>query len=147
MTDTPYSVTSAGRAERVGYRGWEDGLARAAALIQHADQPTFSYLYWPKYDALAHRYGVASVEVARHCRELENDFERQLETLAGTGHSGDRHRRPWFHRHRRPELTLRLKTTRGCAPGPRFAALRRAPGRVWLCAARKNRSVRVLRNG
>ncbi len=84
LVDTPYTVATAGGAERIGYRDLEDCFARINGVIAGGGERKFIYAYWPRFDALAHQYGVASSTVQTHFEALARGFEALTEALRGT---------------------------------------------------------------
>jgi hypothetical protein len=84
LRDSPYSRAGAGRAERLGYHRLNDCFTCIADLVGSGSWRKFIYAYWPMFDALAHRYGVGSVRLEAHFRQLEQAFLALVEALRGT---------------------------------------------------------------
>jgi type I phosphodiesterase/nucleotide pyrophosphatase len=60
ISDSPFSrVTQAG-AERIGFRGIEDGARRLAEAIAAPDGPRYAFLYWDVIDFTGHMEGPSS---------------------------------------------------------------------------------------
>jgi hypothetical protein len=84
LLDSPYSRAGAGRAARHGYRDLAGFFARIQDLVRHSRERSYCYAYWPLFDYLCHRYGVASETVAQHFQDIERGFKVLAEALHGT---------------------------------------------------------------
>ncbi|MCB1761366.1 MAG: alkaline phosphatase family protein [Gammaproteobacteria bacterium] len=72
-------------ASRIGAFADLAGLRRALKrALWRANGQSYSYLYWPEFDSLAHHYGVQSREVALHFAELDALFGQLKEDLRGS---------------------------------------------------------------
>jgi hypothetical protein len=61
------------------------GMRRALRRgLRRTGARSYSYLYWPEFDTLAHRYGVRSGEVGAHFAELDALFGQILNDLRGS---------------------------------------------------------------
>jgi hypothetical protein len=84
IADSAYSRALAGRALRVRFRSLR-GLVRGVVdTVRRAPGRAFVYAYWPELDRLAHRHGVASVQVAGHLGELDAAVDRLCGALSGS---------------------------------------------------------------
>ena len=84
LCDSEYSRATGGTAWRHGYRGLEACLDCLQQVVGKGHERQFIYAYWPAFDALAHRYGVASPEVRAHFDELEQAIVELIEQLRGS---------------------------------------------------------------
>lgn len=84
IVDSTYNLRHCGRAARRAYDHLEGFVAETVAAVKSGPERKFVYAYWPDFDALAHRFGVASAEVLAHFRVLEQAFGELLARLAGT---------------------------------------------------------------
>jgi len=81
IADSHFSAASLGGVRRLGFRGFEHCLQLITQQQQETDG--FIYAYWSELDRLAHRHGIASVEVSEHLHELElaiADFAHGLDS-------------------------------------------------------------------
>ncbi len=84
IVDSPYSQASTLPARRFGYRNLEEMFARLQWLVMAADGPEYIYVYWPEFDALAHKHGVSSVEVQQSFTRLDQALGEFLEQISGS---------------------------------------------------------------
>jgi hypothetical protein len=84
IIDSQYNLHHCGRAERRAYDNLEGFVAETAHAVKSGPQRKFVYAYWPEFDALAHRYGVASAEVRAHFHALDAAFGELLARLGGS---------------------------------------------------------------
>jgi hypothetical protein len=79
-----YNRHHCGRAERRAYASLEGFVREVEQAVKSGPERKFVYAYWPQFDTLAHRHGVASGEVAAHFALLDVAFGELLARLAGT---------------------------------------------------------------
>ena len=84
IIDSQYNLHHCGRAERRAYDDLQGFLDQTVAAVKSGPQRKYIYAYWPDFDALAHRYGVASAEVRAHFDALDAAFGELLARLAGS---------------------------------------------------------------
>jgi hypothetical protein len=84
IVDSQYNLHHCGRAERRAYDNLEGFLAQTVNAVKSGPERKLVYAYWPDFDALAHRHGVASAEVGAHFSALDAAFGELLARLAGT---------------------------------------------------------------
>ena len=84
IIDSAYNRHHCGRAERRAYDDLAGFLDQTAAAVKSGPGRKLVYAYWPEFDALAHRHGVASIEVGAHFAQLDAMFGELLARLAGT---------------------------------------------------------------
>jgi hypothetical protein len=84
IIDSQYNLHHCGRAERRAYDDLGGFVAETVAAVKSGPERKFVYAYWPDFDALAHRYGVASAEVRAHFGALDAAFGELLARLAGS---------------------------------------------------------------
>ena len=84
IIDSQYNLHHCGRAERRAYDNLEGFLAQTVNAVKSGPERKLVYAYWPDFDALAHRHGVASAEVRAHFSALDAAFGELLARLAGT---------------------------------------------------------------
>lgn len=65
------------------YRGIQDFFAKSAQALKQEGR-NYVYAYWPEFDALAHEYGVASIEVFEHLEQLDVMLQAFMQEIAGT---------------------------------------------------------------
>ncbi len=84
IVDSGYSRATAEGAHRHAYEDLDGFFACLEGLLGGMER-RYIYAYWPDLDALAHRYGVASAEVAAHFHDLDAAFARFLQRARGSG--------------------------------------------------------------
>lgn len=84
IIDSTYNAFHCGRAERLAYDDLEGFVAQTVAAVKSGPGRKLVYAYWPEFDALAHRYGVASAEVRAHFDALDAAVGELLARLAGS---------------------------------------------------------------
>ena len=84
IIDSPYNLHHCGRAERLAYENLEGFLEQTVSAVKSGPERKFVYAYWPDFDALAHRHGVASGVVRAHFAALDAVFGELLARLAGS---------------------------------------------------------------
>jgi hypothetical protein len=84
IIDSAYNAFHCGRAERLPYDNLEGFVAQTVAAVKSGTDRKLVYAYWPEFDALAHRHGVASGEVRAHFDALDAAVGELLARLAGS---------------------------------------------------------------
>ena len=84
IVDSLYNRHHCGRAERRAYDDLAGFLEETANAVRSGPERKFVYAYWPEFDALSHRHGVASSEVRAHFAQLDAMFGELMARLAGT---------------------------------------------------------------
>jgi hypothetical protein len=84
IIDSDYTRATTGSAARHGYDTLQEMFATLWRLAS-APAPRYLFAYWSRLDALAHRYGIASTEVARHFDELDAACAQALPQLSAAG--------------------------------------------------------------
>jgi len=84
IVDSDYSRHFGGRAERRAY----DDLASLVAEVEHAvrsgSDRKYIYAYYPEFDAVSHKHGVASRQAATRLTAIDAAFADMLRRLSGT---------------------------------------------------------------
>ena len=84
IIDSTYNAFHCGRAERLAYDDLQGFVEQAVAAVKSGPGRKLVYAYWPEFDALSHRYGVASAEVRAHFDALDAAFGELLARVAGS---------------------------------------------------------------
>ncbi len=84
IIDSPYNRHHCGRAERRAYDDLAGFVEQAVNAAKSGPQRKLIYAYWPEFDALSHRHGVASAQVRTHFGALDAAFGELLARLAGS---------------------------------------------------------------
>ena len=84
IIDSLYNRHHCGRAERRAYDTLAGFVEQTAQAVKSGPARKLVYAYWPEFDALAHRHGVASTEVRAHFDALDAAFGELLARLAGS---------------------------------------------------------------
>lgn len=82
LVSSVFSDFLKGGREAVGYRSPADGIDKAAEHALTTGEKTFTYLYLPQVDSLAHLHGVTRPEVRHALSELDAQLGR-LQTIVG----------------------------------------------------------------
>src|SRR5258706_848434 len=84
IVDSLYNRHHCGGADRRAYDDLAGFLDETAAAVKSGPERKLVYAYWPEFDTLAHRHGVASVEVRAHFERLDAMFGELLARLGGS---------------------------------------------------------------
>jgi hypothetical protein len=84
IVDSNYNQHYCGRAQRIPYADLQGFVAQTEAAVKSGPERKFVYTYWPEFDTLAHRHGVASSEVRAQFERVDAAFANLLERLTGT---------------------------------------------------------------
>jgi len=84
IIDSIYNRHHCGRAERRAYDNLQGLIDETVNAVKSGPEKKFIYAYWPEFDTLAHRHGVASGEVRAHFAAVDAAFGELLARLAGT---------------------------------------------------------------
>ena len=84
IIDSDYNRHHCGRAERRPYASLEGFVREVEQAVKSGPERKFVYAYWPEFDTLAHKHGVASAQVAAHFAQLDSAFGELLARLAGS---------------------------------------------------------------
>jgi hypothetical protein len=84
IIDSQYNRHHCGGAERRAYDDLAGFLEQTVAAVKSGPEQKLVYAYWPEFDSLAHRHGVASAEVRAHFGQLDAMFGELLARLGGT---------------------------------------------------------------
>ena len=76
IKDSVYSRYFNGGIESVGYRSIPEAVDIVAERVLNASDPTFTYLYIPRVDALAHIHGIARPEVRHALVQVDAELGR-----------------------------------------------------------------------
>ena len=84
IVDSDYNRYYCGRAERRAYGDLEGFVAQTEGAVKSGPERKFIYTYWPEFDTLAHRHGVASPEAGAQFARIDGAFGELVARLAGT---------------------------------------------------------------
>ncbi len=84
LSESAFNLSLLGKAEMVLHRGISDYYEKIAQVVKSSSHPKYLYAYWPQFDSLAHQYGVASRQLAKHFAKLDHGFAKLQQQLAGT---------------------------------------------------------------
>ena len=84
IVNSNYNLHYCGRAERVPYADLQGFVEQTEAAVKSGPERKFIYTYWPEFDTLAHRHGVASQEVDSQFERVDAAFAELVERLSGT---------------------------------------------------------------
>jgi hypothetical protein len=84
IAHSDFNRAFSGRAQIHPYRSLADCCAMLAGIVAARTSRQYIYVYWPEFDSLAHKYGVGSVEVARHFADLDDAMAKLLSKLSGS---------------------------------------------------------------
>ena len=83
IAESAYTRYCAGNTATAGYKDAAEALDRAAWRVLGAGVPTFTYVYLPHVDALAHEHGAGSGPVVKVLAELDGLLANLAGRLAG----------------------------------------------------------------
>ena len=85
LVDSTYSRYFSGGRRTVGFSSLQEALTMVAHRVLEATEPTFTYVYIPNVDGLAHRHGMTGPEVREALMELDAGLARLHSDLGGMG--------------------------------------------------------------
>ena len=85
IVESVYSAYVSGNKPRSGYRSFRDAVNTIVSRVRHADRPTYTYLYSPRIDSVAHEHGMGHREVRSALLELDGELQRLREQLGERG--------------------------------------------------------------
>ena len=84
IVNSAYNSYYCGRAERRAYDNLQGFVSETEAAVKSGPERKFVYTYWPEFDTLAHRHGVASPEAGAQFARIDAAFEDLVARLSGT---------------------------------------------------------------
>ncbi|MDH4189023.1 MAG: alkaline phosphatase family protein [Betaproteobacteria bacterium] len=84
IIDSEYNRYHCGNARRFAYDTLAELVTQTEAAVKSGPGRKYVYTYWPDYDRLSHRHGVASRETASAFASFDAAFGRLLARLAGS---------------------------------------------------------------
>jgi hypothetical protein len=84
IVDSEYNARHCRGAQRVAYETLDELVMQVEAAVKSGAERKFVYAYWPVYDMVAHRFGVASAEAFAAFEAIDAAFERLAARLSGT---------------------------------------------------------------
>ena len=85
IKDSVYSRYFNGGLESVGYRSLSDAVSIVTKRVLDAREPTFTYLYVPRVDSVAHLHGIARPEVRHALVEVDKELARLHSAIGSKG--------------------------------------------------------------
>lgn len=75
IVHSEFNVALAGHARRHGYASLDEMFELISARLG-GEAPSYVYAYWPKFDSMAHAYGIGSEQAAAAFADLDAGFAR-----------------------------------------------------------------------
>ena len=85
IKDSVYSNYFNGGLRSFGYRSLSEAVDVVSERVLNASEPTFTYLYVPRVDSLAHLHGMSRPEVKHALVELDNELSRLHSVIGDRG--------------------------------------------------------------
>ena len=85
LKDSVYSNYFNGGLKSFGYRSLPEAVDVVAKRVLSASEPTFTYLYFPRVDSLAHLHGITRPEVRHALVELDRELSRLHSAIGDKG--------------------------------------------------------------
>ena len=85
IKDSVYSRYFNGGLESVGYRSLSEAVNIVTERVLDASEPTFTYLYIPRVDSVAHLHGIARPEVRHALVEVDRELARLHSAIGDKG--------------------------------------------------------------
>ena len=83
IINSVYSVAATKQATRVPYTDLDDLFSQTKKIISLSSEKSFTYCYWPGFDATSHDFGVNSDEAFEHFKLLDASFDQFLNEIKG----------------------------------------------------------------
>jgi len=84
IVDSDYTRATSGQAQRHGYETLGEMFTTLIELAQ-LSYPRYLFAYWSQFDSLAHQYGIASKQIAKHFAQLDAACAAAFPKLARQG--------------------------------------------------------------
>ncbi len=81
IVNSVYSRYFGGGRDSVGYKSLSGGVSLTISRISGAEDKTFTYLYIPRVDSLAHLHGITRPEVRHAMTEVDNELARLVAAI------------------------------------------------------------------
>ena len=78
-----YSEYFTGGTPKAAYKSLTAGIDRVVERVASADGPTYTYLYTPRVDSMAHELGTGQEQLKATVRDLDRELERLSQSLGG----------------------------------------------------------------
>ncbi len=114
IIDSVYTRWMSGTAKRTGYHGHNEMVALTLQRVREAEQPTFTYVYTPMPDTVAHESGLNSSAAESAIDALDAHLDEMEEALEGV-RGGVRIVVIADHGHLTIDAAARLEVTEGDA--------------------------------
>ena len=85
IKDSVYSSYFNGGLESVGYRSLSEAVSIVTERVRDASEPTFTYLYVPRVDSVAHLHGITRPEVRHALVEVDRELARLHSAIGDKG--------------------------------------------------------------
>ena len=83
IVDSAFSVYTSGGKSRAGCKGFSQAVDMVVQRLANARGPTYTFVYTPVIDGLAHEHGVGHEKVLEATRALDSNVERLAAALPG----------------------------------------------------------------
>ncbi len=81
LIDTPYTSYASADSIKFGYKSLNGFFQQLRRAIRCEGDKKYIYAYWSRVDALMHKHGTTSKEVAEHFEDLDRRIERLVDTV------------------------------------------------------------------
>ncbi len=81
LIGSPYNAYASPDSQKFGYNTFGGFFKQIRKAVRQGDEKKYIYAYWSKVDALMHRYGTTSEEVASHFNELDQRMEYLVKSI------------------------------------------------------------------
>jgi predicted AlkP superfamily pyrophosphatase or phosphodiesterase len=78
-----YSEYFTGGTPKGAYKSLSEGINQVVERVVSANVPTYTYLYTPRVDNMAHEFGSGQEQVKATVRDLDRELERLADSLGG----------------------------------------------------------------
>jgi len=85
IIDSDYNVAHCGSAQRRPYKDLPALFSTVAEIVHSGGERKFIHAYTYELDHAAHSFGCASAELQQKFRQIDTDYARFLDEIAGTG--------------------------------------------------------------
>lgn len=84
IIDSDYNVAHCGLAQRRPYKELPELFSAVAEIVRSGRERQFIHAYTYEFDATAHSFGCASAELKQKFRQIDAEFARFLDEIAGS---------------------------------------------------------------
>ena len=84
IADSPFSKANSKKAKRIKYTTLNGFFRQVKKVIKSHHRRKYIYAYWPKFDSIAHKFGVKSKKAEKHFQEIDKKISSLVKSIKNT---------------------------------------------------------------